>query len=50
MQESGESNKTHLNPNLRANGQGEPFIGSIRGLNLAVVRPTTVQVTAISEW
>jgi hypothetical protein len=28
----------------------KPGIGSKRGLNLAVVRPTTVQLTAVSEW
>jgi hypothetical protein len=27
----------------------KPGIGSIRGLNLAAVRPTTVQLTAVSE-
>jgi hypothetical protein len=25
-------------------------IGNIRGLNLAAVRPTTVQLTVMSEW
>jgi hypothetical protein len=32
----------HVNPNVLGFGQGS--VGSIRGLNLAAVRPTTVQV------
>jgi hypothetical protein len=30
------------NPNVRAIGQGKPFIENTRGLNLAAVRRTTV--------
>jgi hypothetical protein len=28
----------------------KPCIGSLRGLNLAQATPTTVQLTAVSEW
>jgi hypothetical protein len=34
----------HVNPNVRDSGQGEPCIRNIRGLNFAVVRPTTDQL------
>jgi hypothetical protein len=33
--------------NVRNTGQGEPNTGNIRGLNLAAVKHTTVQVTRL---
>jgi hypothetical protein len=39
----------HINPNACDTGQGQPGVGSVRGLNLAAVRPTTIQLTAVSE-
>jgi hypothetical protein len=39
----------HVNPNVRDTGQGEVRHRKyLRGLNLAAVRPTTVQLTAVS--
>jgi hypothetical protein len=35
----------HENPIVREIGQGKPGIGNIRGLNLAAVKSTTVQVS-----
>jgi hypothetical protein len=39
----------HVNRNGAVLDKEKPGIGSIRGLNLAVVRPSTVQLTAVSE-
>jgi hypothetical protein len=39
-----EGIKIHLHPNVQLDNE-EPCIGSNRSLKLAVVRPTTVQVT-----
>jgi hypothetical protein len=38
----------HVNPNLHDIGEGEAILGSIRGLNLATVRPTTILLTSCS--
>jgi hypothetical protein len=38
----------HVNLNVRGTGQGEARHRSIRDLNLAAVRPTTVQLTNCS--
>jgi hypothetical protein len=37
--------QNHENANVRNIGQGEPPTGNIRGLNLVVVKLTTVQMT-----
>jgi hypothetical protein len=39
----------HVNPNVRGIGQEKPGTGSKRDLNLAALRPTTVQLIAVSE-
>jgi hypothetical protein len=39
--------QNHHNPNVRNIGQGEANTGNIRGLNLAAVKRTTVQVTKL---
>jgi hypothetical protein len=39
--------QNHDNENVRNIGQGEAGIQSIRGLNLAAVKHTTVQVTRL---
>jgi hypothetical protein len=36
--------RNRLNPNVLATGKKRPCIGSMIGFNLAMVRPTTVQV------
>jgi hypothetical protein len=38
----------HINPNVRGAGQGETMLRSVRCLNMAAVRPTTVQITNCS--
>jgi hypothetical protein len=38
----------YVNPNVHRTGQGEASTGSIRSLNLVVVRPMTVQLTNCS--
>jgi hypothetical protein len=40
-----KSSKNHLNPNICATGQGEAMYRNIRGVNLALVRPLTIEVT-----
>jgi hypothetical protein len=46
----GEVILNHVNPNVHDIGQGEArYRKYVRGLNLAAVRPTTVQLTAVSE-
>jgi hypothetical protein len=38
----------HVNPNVHGTGQEKPGMGTIRGLNLAAVRTTIVQLTNCS--
>jgi hypothetical protein len=40
--------QNHVNPNVHGTGQEETMLGSIRGLNLTAVKPTTVQLTSLS--
>jgi hypothetical protein len=41
----------HRNPIYVVLDKGKPCTGSTRGLNLAAVKPTTVQLTSsVSEW
>jgi hypothetical protein len=41
----------HVNPNVRAIGQGEAMQRKYRSIKLAAVKPTTVQLTSsVSEW
>jgi hypothetical protein len=42
-----EGLQNHHNENVRNTGQGEPDIDSIRGLNMAAVKLTTVQMTRL---
>jgi hypothetical protein len=39
--------KNHDNENVRTIGQGDPDRGNIKGINLAAVKHTTVQVTRL---
>jgi hypothetical protein len=45
-----ETDTCHLNPIVTQLDKEKLCIRSIRGLNLTVVRPATVQVTVVSEW